>query len=66
MNKIWDCKTNELIEMPEEMKKFLEEIETICKKYNLSISHEDEYGAFEIVEYHKAYIEWLQRSHKKY
>lgn len=38
---------------------FLNEIIEICKKYNLSISHEDCQGAFQIVKYDDFYTRWL-------
>ena len=48
--------------MNEEKKvaEFLNEIETICKKYNLSISHEDSHGGFIIEKYDDYNIEWLK------
>ena len=39
---------------------FLDEIEKVCKKHNLSISHEDGHGGFEIEEYNQDNIEWLR------
>lgn len=39
---------------------FLNEIEKICKKYDLSISHEDSHGAFIIEDYDDYNIEWLK------
>jgi hypothetical protein len=39
---------------------FLNEIENICKKYNLSISHEDSHGGFIIEDYDYSNIEWLK------
>ena len=52
--------------MPEDMKKFLEDIDEVCKKHNLSISHEDYMGAFLIEEYNKDNIEWLFNAKKHY
>lgn len=40
--------------------KFLEEIESISKKYDLSISHEDTQGGFEIEKYKESNIDWLK------
>ena len=59
----WNCKTNKFIETPEKQIKFIEEIETICKKYNLSISHEDGHGAFEIDKFSQDNIDWLKSAH---
>ena len=39
---------------------FLNEIENICKKYNLSIGHEDSHGGFIIEDYDDSNIEWLK------
>jgi len=44
MKKIWNSKTNKYEEMPNEIKNFLDELDTLCKKHNLSISHEDKGG----------------------
>lgn len=52
--------------MPEKMKKFLDEIESVCKKYNLSISHEDCHGSFIIEDYSSENIEWLFSAKKNY
>lgn len=38
---------------------FLMELEDLCKKYNVSISHEDIQGAFVIETYKKSNIEWI-------
>lgn len=38
---------------------FLDGIETLCRKYNLSISHEDEHGSFIIEDYNELNIDWL-------
>lgn len=38
---------------------FLKEIDDICKKYNLSISHEDEHGAFVLEKYDDLLAKWL-------
>ena len=59
----WNCKTNKFIETPEKQIKFMEEIEAICKKYNLSISHEDGHGAFEIDKFSQDNIDWLKSAH---
>lgn len=66
MCKIYDNDLNELMEMPERMKNFLDEIESVCKKHNLSISHEDCHGAFIIEDYSSENIEWLFCAQKSY
>jgi hypothetical protein len=42
---------------------FLDEIVEVCKKYKLSIAHEDHHGAFIIEEYSKTNIDWLHDAH---
>lgn len=64
--KTWDKITREHIEMPEKMVLFLDEIDNICKKYNLSISHEDVHGSFEIEKYNEMNIQWLRYANKDY
>ena len=61
--KTWNCRTSEFIEIPEKQTKFIQEIEAICKKYDLSISHEDGHGAFEIDKFDPDNIEWLKNAH---
>jgi hypothetical protein len=61
--KTWNCNTNEFIETPEKQVKFIKEIEEICKKYDLSISHEDRHGAFEIDKFSQDNIDWLKAAH---
>ena len=38
---------------------FLEDLADVCKKHGLSISHEDEHGAFLVTEFDKSALEWL-------
>lgn len=64
--KVWDRTIDDMCEMPERMKSFLEDIETVCKKYNLSISHEDYNGVFLIEEYSEDNIKWLFDASKNY
>lgn len=46
---------------PKRIKNFLEDIVLLSKKYNLTISHEDDHGAFVIEEYDKINLDWLHR-----
>lgn len=55
----WDCNKNEFVETPSNILLFLNEINKVCKKYNLSISHEDGHGAFEIEKYSEDNWHWL-------
>jgi len=38
---------------------FLKDILKICKKYNFSISHEDQHGSFQVTKWDKGYESWL-------
>jgi len=58
--KSWNGKTSEFIQTPLKQIRFMEEIEAICKKYDLSISHEDQGGGFEIEKYSDSNMEWLK------
>lgn len=62
----WNNKTKEYIETPERQKEFLKEIEEVCKKYNLSISHEDGQGSFELDTFNQDNIEWLEHANINY
>ena len=64
--KVWDYKLEKRIEMPEEMFLFLKDIEKVCKKYNLSLSHEDSIGLFVVTNYDERNIKWLFESIKDY
>lgn len=46
--------------MTDKIKLFLDEIEQLYKKYNLSISHEDVGGSFIIEDYNDYDVEWLR------
>ena len=66
MDKIYDKTTRTVRNMPESMRKFIEDIDLVCKKHNLSISHEDYHGAFIIEEYDEGNIKWLSHAYKNY
>lgn len=67
MNKeTWDSKINKFIQTPQRMIEFFIEIERICKKYNLSISHEDQHGSFIIEKFDEQNINWLKCADKNY
>lgn len=42
------------------IKNFLIEYKELCKKYNVSLGHEDEYGGFILYEYDEEMIEWVE------
>lgn len=54
------------VDMPKRMRDFLEEIKSVCKKHNLSISHEDGHGAFIVDDYDEFNINWLFNALKAY
>lgn len=39
--------------------KFIEEIIELCKKYNLSLGHEDTHGSFLVAPYDEEAIKWI-------
>ena len=43
-----------------EIIKFINEIDILCQKYGMSISHEDIHGAFIIEKYDNENIQWLK------
>lgn len=50
------------IKKMDKITKFLVEINNICEKYNLSISHENNKGSFVITNYDMLYINWLRNA----
>lgn len=43
----------------EKAAKLLREIAALCREYHLSLSHEDEHGAFRVVPYREDLEVWL-------
>lgn len=43
----------------ERVEEFLQAIIEVCRKYGLSLSHEDAHGGFIVENYRKENIEWL-------
>lgn len=64
--KTWDNIKYAEIEVPEIMENFINEVVTIMKKYNLSISHEDSHGAFMIENYDEYNVERFRQAMKNY
>lgn len=58
----WDTNKEEFIETPSNILLFLNEINEVYKKHNLSISHEDYHGAFQIEKYSEDNYEWLSNA----
>lgn len=44
------------------IEKFLEELDTLCRVHNISISHEDGQGAFILENYNESNIKWLREA----
>ena len=49
-----------------EVEAFLNEIEAVCRKHGLSISHEDTHGAFEIYPFDDESMAWFRASSHAY
>lgn len=47
---------------PKEVKDFLDEIESVCRKHGISISHEDGQGAFILEKFNERDMEWLKEA----
>ena len=48
-----------------EIDSFLNEIEQVCRKHGLSISHEDVHGAFVIQKLSEENISWLKEASRE-
>lgn len=44
------------------VKEFVKEIIKVCKKHELSISHEDQHGGFEIEDYDDCFTGWFSQA----
>ncbi len=60
--KTYHKQLNAIIDTPRYLLEFYQDIEDVCKKHNLSISHEDAYGSFEIEKFDEQNILWLKGS----
>ena len=58
--KTYDYGKRKEVETPQEVIIFLEEIEQVCRKHNLSISHEDGQGRFIIEKFNERLMEILK------
>lgn len=54
----WVCKEGRRIQRPH-IDKFLDELADLCRRYDLTISHEDHHGSFLIQDYSRENIEWI-------
>ena len=39
---------------------FFDELESVCRKYNVSISHEDQHGGFILETFDEDNLEWIK------
>ena len=62
MEKRWNNTTGKEEESLPQIEAFLNDIEEVCKKHGLSISHEDCHGGFEIENFNIANIDWIRRA----
>lgn len=61
--KSYNLKSHKIEKTPDKVVEFFNEIDSVCKKYGLSISHEDGHGAFEIENYSEDNMLWLKCAH---
>lgn len=66
IRKTWDTSKHDFIETPRSLQAFFNEIDMVCMRYGLSISHEDGHGAFMVELYSEKNIEWLKEALKNY
>lgn len=59
-NKMWDINKKKEVDPPERVKIFLKEYEELCRRHNVSISHEDQHGGFIIEAYSDDNIDCLK------
>lgn len=55
----WNTSLSKHVEMPKEFVAFLKEYQVLCKKYNITLGHEDGHGGFHIEPYDEGNIEWV-------
>jgi len=60
--KNWDRKTGKNVTPPKRVTTFLEDLEKLCRIHNVSISHEDTHGSFELEEFDEHNIQWINRA----
>jgi hypothetical protein len=65
MTKRWDKNTRTRVESPTNVEAFLDEYAALCDKHNLTLSHEDDHGAFIITDYREGNIDWVRAASLK-
>lgn len=63
---VYDVFLESTVEPPNEMKAFLQEIEAVCRKYGLALSHEDECGFFLVKIFDEYEFQRIQNAMKSY
>ena len=58
-DQMFSQKEGKLIDTPSNIKDFLTEIDAVCQKYGVSISHEDRHGGFILEPYDAVTADWL-------
>ncbi|NCU28734.1 MAG: hypothetical protein EOM85_03650 [Candidatus Moranbacteria bacterium] len=56
----FDCIKKQRIETPKKIEKFFIEYEELCRKYGISLSHEDCCGSFIVEEFSTDNISWVK------
>lgn len=46
-----------------EQEEFLIELEQLCKRYSISISHEDGHGSFILTQYNELDMNWIKAAY---
>ena len=62
-SKVWNQVKGKLTEVPEDVSKFYEDIEKVCREHGMSISHEDGHGAFIVESFSEENLWWLKSAH---
>lgn len=60
--KIWIWNGKKWVDAPPRLRTFYKELDTLCRKYNFSISHQDYHGAFIIEDYNEENMIALQEA----
>lgn len=59
---VWDISKKMDVRPSENRQKFMSEIAAVCRKYNLSIAHEDGHGAFIVEKFSETNLYWLMNA----
>lgn len=56
----WDTKQKKMRKLTRREAMFLEQLDFVCQKHGISISHEDGHGAFILTDYDDSNRKWLE------